>query len=85
MKWSSPQGSKEQYSLPRFLEPPWPGDRVGPQKQREGSLGLAKAPDCSRVLLVPPNSLLPVWVLKSGPVQQYLTYPETTHLIRAES
>lgn len=43
MKWSSPQGSREYHSVPGFLESAWPGDRVEPRKQREGSLGLAKA------------------------------------------
>ena len=45
VKWSSPQGSREQHSLPGFLESSWLGDRVRPGKQRRGSRVLAKAPE----------------------------------------
>lgn len=43
VKWSSPLGSREHPSVPRVLESPWPGDRVGSQKQRGCSLELARA------------------------------------------
>lgn len=66
MKWSSPLGSREHRSLPGFLESPWPGDRVGPKKQRDCSLGLAKAPELLRVMFTPSNSPFPVGVPKSG-------------------
>lgn len=45
VKWSSPQGSREQHSLPGFLESSWLEDRVRPGKQRQGSRVLAKAPE----------------------------------------
>lgn len=62
---------------------------MGPQRQRQGGPGLAEAPDGPRALLMPPNPLLPVRVLKSGQGQQDLTYPEPTRLtvsaLRTES
>lgn len=68
VKWSSPQGSREQHTLPGFLESPWPGDRVGPWKQRQGSLELAKAPELLQGTACAPKLPAPnggIWVRAS--------------------
>lgn len=81
MKWSSPQASREQHSLPGVLESSWQRGRVGPRKQREGGLGLAKTLSCFRALFTPK---LPAsrGAPKSGQEQQPFTM--TTYTIQTQ-